>query len=396
VNVCVDLSATPFYLNRSGAEPGRPFPWIVSDFGLIDAIESGLVKIPQLPVQDTTGAEIPAYFNVWKWIVEKKLTAGEKGGKRGQVKPEAVLKWAQQPIAQLAGLWSETFQQWASDTVAGRRPPLPPVFIVVCRDTRLARSSMNGSPAPGTGPRHRSKKWRHRGGKEYTVRIDSRVVEDLSQGVAKTDESRRLRFVLETVGKLEWPGGNPPDEYAELVDRLNRKADEVGGVKIEAAVPPGRDVRCIVSVAMLTEGWDATTVTHIVGLRPFESQLLLRAGRGARPAAVSIPRPHGRGGRQGLRRALRADPAEGDARHGHAAAEGLACARAVTRARCLRDPLPACRRLHASDHIGNLRRVGPRARNPPRPDADSGRSEGEGLVDGAGRSPFAPGPWRNG
>ena len=274
VNVCVDLSATPFYLNRSGAEPGRPFPWIVSDFGLIDAIESGLVKIPQLPVQDTTGAEIPAYFNVWKWIVEKKLTAGEKGGKRGQVKPEAVLKWAQQPIAQLAGLWSETFQQWASDTVAGRRPPLPPVFIVVCRDTRLARVVYEWITGTGDGAAPPLEEWRHRGGKEYTVRIDSRVVEDLSQGVAKTDESRRLRFVLETVGKLEWPGGNPPDEYAELVDRLNRKADEVGGVKIEAAVPPGRDVRCIVSVAMLTEGWDATTVTHIVGLRPFESQLL--------------------------------------------------------------------------------------------------------------------------
>jgi type III restriction enzyme len=43
-------------------------------------------------------------------------------------------------------------------------------------------------------------------------------------------------------------------------------------------------VRCIVSVAMLTEGWDATTVTHIVGLRPFESQLLCEQviGRGLR------------------------------------------------------------------------------------------------------------------
>ncbi len=84
INRCVDLSATPFYLNRSGNDPGRPFPWVISDFGLIDAIESGLVKIPQLPVQDATGAEIPAYFNVWKWIVEQKLTPGEKGARRGR------------------------------------------------------------------------------------------------------------------------------------------------------------------------------------------------------------------------------------------------------------------------------------------------------------------------
>jgi predicted nucleotidyltransferase len=40
---------------------------VVSDFGLIDAIESGLVKRPQPPVQDMTGH---AYFNVWKWIVD--------------------------------------------------------------------------------------------------------------------------------------------------------------------------------------------------------------------------------------------------------------------------------------------------------------------------------------
>ena len=139
VNACVDLSATPFYLNNTGNDPGRPFPWVVSDFGLIDAIESGLVKIPQLPIQDTTGAEIPAYFNVWKWIIETKLTSAEKGGRRGQVKPEAVLKWAQQPIAQLAGLWRETFLEWQEDARAKRRPPVPPVFIIACKTTRLAK-----------------------------------------------------------------------------------------------------------------------------------------------------------------------------------------------------------------------------------------------------------------
>lgn len=283
INFCVDLSATPFYLNRSGNNPGRPFPWVVSDFGLIDAIESGLVKIPQLPVQDTTGAEIPAYFNVWKWIVEQKLTAGEKGGRRGQVKPEAVLRWAQQPIAQLAGLWRETFHDWERDAAEGQRPPVPPVFIVVCRDTRLAKVVFEWITGEGKGP-PLFDEFKNKNGKEYTVRIDSRVVEDLSSGVAKSDESRRLRFVLDTIGKTAWPGGRPQEEYVELVEKLNRKAAEEGEPLIDLALPPGRDVRCIVSVAMLTEGWDATTVTHIVGLRPFESQLLCEQviGRGLR------------------------------------------------------------------------------------------------------------------
>jgi type III restriction enzyme len=284
INFAVDLSATPFYLDRTGNDPGRPFPWIVSDFGLIDAIESGLVKIPQLPVQDTTGREIPAYFNVWKWIVEEKLTAGERGGRRGQVKPEAILRWAQQPIAQLAGLWREEFGRWREDAAAGRRRPVPPVFIVVCRDTRLARVVYDWITGQGEGAAPPIEEFLNRDGHEYTVRVDSRVVEEMASGVARSDESRRLRFVLDTIGKTAWPGGKPPEEYLELVEKLNRKAAEEGGRPVDAAIPPGRDVRCIVSVAMLTEGWDATTVTHIVGLRPFESQLLCEqvVGRGLR------------------------------------------------------------------------------------------------------------------
>src|SRR5204862_3268272 len=78
INVCIDLSATPYFLGRVGQETNRPFPWVVSDFGLIDAIESGLVKIPQLAVRDTTGDEIPGYFNIWQWILPK-LTPAERG-----------------------------------------------------------------------------------------------------------------------------------------------------------------------------------------------------------------------------------------------------------------------------------------------------------------------------
>src|SRR4029079_6312602 len=53
----VDLSATPFYLPNSGYPDGSPFPWLVSDFGLVDAIESGIVKVPRLPVKDDSGGK---------------------------------------------------------------------------------------------------------------------------------------------------------------------------------------------------------------------------------------------------------------------------------------------------------------------------------------------------
>ncbi len=68
INFCVDFSATPFYIKGSGYEEGTPFPWVVSDFGLVDAIESGIVKIPRVPVDDNTGALIPRYFRLWEHI----------------------------------------------------------------------------------------------------------------------------------------------------------------------------------------------------------------------------------------------------------------------------------------------------------------------------------------
>ena len=273
INFCVDLSATPFYLVGSGNEPGRPFPWVISDFGLIDAIESGIVKIPQLPVADSTGAAIPAYFNVWKTVLGQ-LSAAERGGRRGRVKPEAILRYAKPPLGQLAGLWRQTFTEWRT---AGR--DVPPVFIVVCKDTTLAQHVYAWLAEGGA-----AQEFANEPGQEYTVRIDSKVVEALETDVARNDEEARLRFVLATVGKSDWPDGRPPDAWVDLCARWNTRARGQGGAMLDPAVPPGREVRCIVSVSMLTEGWDAANVTHIAGLRPFQSQLLCEqvVGRGLR------------------------------------------------------------------------------------------------------------------
>lgn len=135
INFCLDLSATPFFLGRVGQDANRPFPWCVSDFGLVEAIESGLVKIPQLAVRDTTGAPIPGYFNIWKWIIEKQLTPAERGGRKASPKPEAILKYAHHPIAMLAGLWEMLRKEWEEH----KEDPRPPVFILVCKNTRIAK-----------------------------------------------------------------------------------------------------------------------------------------------------------------------------------------------------------------------------------------------------------------
>jgi type III restriction enzyme len=289
INLCVDLSATPFYIQGSGNEVGKPFPWVVSDFGLLDAIESGLVKIPQLPSRDVTGADEAAYFNIWRWVQAK----AKEEGYGSTLTPELVMNYASAPINLLAAEWHERFLEWEGFSKLQHKHPVPPVFIVVCRDTAVAKEvhswMANGNDSYGVSP-----PWfRNTPGQEVTVRIDSKVIEDIEEGGTK-DETRRLRFILDTVGKAQWPGGKVPEDWSELVRKHNEKAasdDNDGSLKwMDERIPPGRDVRCIVSVAMLAEGWDANTVTHIVGLRPFGSQLLCEqvVGRALRRKSYAL------------------------------------------------------------------------------------------------------------
>jgi type III restriction enzyme len=94
---------------------------MVSEFGLTDAIESGLVQIPQLAVCDTTGREIPGYFNIWRWMLPQ-LTPAERGGRQGNPKPEAILKYACTPIVMLGSLWEELRRAWEQEAmIQGRQ-----------------------------------------------------------------------------------------------------------------------------------------------------------------------------------------------------------------------------------------------------------------------------------
>jgi type III restriction enzyme len=151
----------------------------------------------------------------------------------------------------------------------------------VCKNTQIAKvlyDWLAEDKAPTGIPPVKIESFRNRNGLLNTIRVDSKVVHESDSGEAKSDEVRWMRLTLDTVGKTAWPTdqlGRPilPEGFKELCEKLGRPDH-----------PPGRDVRCIVSVGMLTEGWDCNTVTHIIGLRPFMSQLLCEqvVGRGLR------------------------------------------------------------------------------------------------------------------
>src|SRR5436309_13220009 len=107
------FSATPFYLSNSGYPEGSPFPWLVSDFGLVDAIESGIVKVPRLPVKDDSAAKDeagrpdPKYFRLWAHIKESLQPGADFVAKRP--KPEALYREAEGALLTLAGQWKDKF-----------------------------------------------------------------------------------------------------------------------------------------------------------------------------------------------------------------------------------------------------------------------------------------------
>lgn len=284
---CVDLSATPFYLRGSGYPEGQPFPWLVSDFGLVDAIESGIVKIPRLPVRDTAerkdevGRPDPKYFRLWHNIVGS-LNAREKYGS-GKPKPEACYREAEGALKQIAGQWLERFRYIQEATPNQER--IPPVLIVVCDNTEIADYF-----------------YRKISGESESEEVTLQDVEDLEREPAgnRRNDKPKKQVIYGKSAVLDEFANTPTRKYTVRIDSkllaeaessdpmTTRKtaAEELRRIISTVGKPgePGEHVRCVVSVSMLTEGWDANNVTHVLGIRAFGSQLLCEqvVGRGLR------------------------------------------------------------------------------------------------------------------
>ena len=274
VRFCVDLSATPFYIQGSGHSEGTPFPWLVSDFGLVDAIESGITKIPRLPVSDTTGRPEPKYFRLWRAVNDQLEPSEFLPGRGKKPKPEAVYLHAEDALRTLASQWKERYEyiQEASDA----KDKTPPVMIIVCDNTDIAemffRKISGEEEVEVIGENGGKAKKRKRTKTAYN---QGSVFPDLlsnEEGVLRTLRIDSKKLAEAESADSTKKGSDAAEELRQIVATIGKRGK------------PGEQVWCVVSVAMLNEGWDAQNVTHILGLRAFTSQLLCEqvVGRGLR------------------------------------------------------------------------------------------------------------------
>ena len=293
VKVVYDLSATPFFLRGSGYSEGTLFPWVVSDFSLIDAIESGIVKIPRVPVADDSMAgDLPTYRDLWFRIRDH---LPKKGRGAGPVGGEPKL-----PV-ELEGALHSLYDNYRKYYERRDKILTPPVFIVVCNNTsvsKLVYDYISGwtkklpdgteVPVPGKLPLFTNVEHVAWLARPNTILVDS---QQLESGEAMSAEFKAIaaREIVEF--KNEYRTRFPGRDVEALSDEdlLREVMNTVG--------KPGKlgeQIKCVVSVSMLTEGWDANTVTHILGVRAFGTQLLCEqvVGRGLRRTNYT-PEPNG-------------------------------------------------------------------------------------------------------
>lgn len=258
IQTCYDFSATPFAPSGKKNDDEALFGWIVSDFGLNDGIESGLVKTPRVVVRDDAAPDAET-FKSKLYHIYKDPTVKEDINRPAQ-KEEPLPDLLRNAYRILGRDWEELYKSWKEQGSV-----VPPVMITVANRTETAARIKYYFDSKKSGIDLL-------GDPKYTIHIDSKTME-------VTEESSNIP----TYSEEETEGRKLSKKDQEAM--LRGIVDTVGQIG-----KPGEQIRNVISVGMLTEGWDAKTVTHIMGLRAFSSQLLCEqvVGRGLRRTSYDM------------------------------------------------------------------------------------------------------------
>jgi type III restriction enzyme len=266
---CFDFSATPFSPSGKQSSEESLFGWIVSDFGLNDAIEAGLVKTPRVVVRDDGMPDVKDYKSKLYHIYDHVSDDLNRNALPNEPLPDLVMN----AYLLLGKDWLATQQEWKKLGY-----PTPPVMITVANRTETAARVKAAFDK-------RKVLIDELCDPDKTLHIDSKVL-DMAEAQDEAGEEQTQADASE--------GDDEPKQRKltkqEQAEVLRKTVDTVGRVGEQ-----GEKIQKVISVGMLSEGWDAKTVTHIMGLRAFTSQLLCEqvVGRGLRRTSYETKKmPH--------------------------------------------------------------------------------------------------------
>ena len=274
-----DLSATPMFLRPPKSLHSPIFPWTVSDYPLSDAIEAGLTKIPRVPVLDDSDSEDPVYRNVYRNAKEKRLDGGNM----------------QDPVRSLLDEMHVHYRERVEPAYHGSG--IVPAMIVVANTIANAEQiyrwiagyqDAEGRWIPGNLPLFSNVR---QDGGGYVPQPPTLVVHSKITDGGADALTGQARTITEEQARLHAPQAKTLEDRRQFLRDVFMSVGRPGGA--------GERIRCVISVGMLTEGWDAKTVTHIFGFRAFGSALLCEqvTGRALRRMSYEpdpesgLPRP---------------------------------------------------------------------------------------------------------
>ena len=293
VKTVYDLSATPFFLAGSGYVEGTLFPWVVSDFSLMDAIECGHCEAA--PGSYCRQSAHRRHANLSAALGSYRQRHAEEGCEKRPMNliRKSCLRSCSQQLMRSTTIMSKVYDEWKRAGI-----PVPPVFIVVCNNTstsKLIYEYISGWDRPNEDDEmvnvHRGHLELFRNYDEHGNRIARPPSLLIDSAQLESGEALDPNFRKMAAAEIEQFRRDRQDRTGRVED-----ADDIDDAELLREVMNtvgqkerlGENIRCVRFRSQCSpKAGDANTVTHILGVRAFGTQLFVRASPSVEGCAVN-------------------------------------------------------------------------------------------------------------